>query len=107
MRFAIALECLILPIQSEELAYRLSLRVAWLFEENGHQRMKFAKRIKELYALRSKIVHSGSYEVAEKYRNDVCCITKNAILRLLTDPDVERCHKPEELHEYFEKLTFK
>ena len=105
--FAIALECLVLPTQSDELTYRLSQRVARLLGEDVDTRVKLAKRTKELYGIRSKVVHSGHYEVTEVECNEVRTIAKNVILKLLTNSNVEQCRKPKELHEYFEKLTLK
>lgn len=103
--FAIALECLILPKQSEELTYRLSQRVARLLGENADERVKLAKRTKDLYGTRSKIVHSGHYEVTEEECNEIRSIVKTVICELLTNSDVEQCGTPDKLHDYFEELT--
>ena len=45
--FAIALECLVLPKEGDELRYRLSQRVARLCGENVEQRLELAKRTKK------------------------------------------------------------
>ena len=105
--FAIALECLVLPTEKDELRYRLSQRVARLCGEDMDQRLELAKRTKKLYDVRSKIVHSGHYEVTEDERDEIQIATRVVILRLLTDPDVEKYGKLDKLHEYFERLTFK
>lgn len=105
--FAIALECLILPKEKDELRYRLSQRVARLCREDMDQRLELAKRTKKLYDVRSKIVHSGHYEVTEDERDEIRIAARVVILRLLTDPDVEKYGKLDKLHEYFERLTFK
>ncbi len=105
--FAIALECLVLPTEKDELRYRLSQRVARLCGEDMDQRLELAKRTKKLYDVRSKIVHSGHYEVTEDERDEIRIAARVVILRLLTDPDVEKYGKLDKLHEYFERLTFK
>ncbi len=105
--FAIALECLVLPTDKDELRYRLSQRVAQLCGEDMDQRLELAKRTKKLYDVRSKIVHSGHYEVTEDERDEIRIAARVVILRLLTDPDVEKYGKLDKLHEYFERLTFK
>lgn len=105
--FAIALECLVLPTDKDELRYRLSQRVARLCGEDMDQRLELAKRTKKLYDVRSKIVHSGYYEVTEDERDEIRIAARVVILRLLTDPDVEKYGKLDKLHEYFERLTFK
>ncbi|MCY4604204.1 MAG: HEPN domain-containing protein [Gemmatimonadetes bacterium] len=105
--FVIALECLVLPTEKDKLRSRLSQRVARLCGEDMDQRLELAKRTKKLYDVRSKIVHSGHYEVTEDERDEIRIAAKVVILRLLTDPDVEKYGKLDKLHEYFERLTFK
>ena len=104
--FAIALECLVLPTERDELRYRLAHRVARLCGEDLDQRLELAKITKKLYDVRSKIVHSGHYEVTEDERAEIRIAAKVVILKLLTDPDVEKYCKLGKLHEYFERRTF-
>ena len=104
---AIALECLILPEQNEELTYRLSQRVARLLGKDFDVRLELAKRTKALYSIRSKIVHNGHYEVTEQECNEIRAIAKNVILELLTNLEVEGFCRPKELHEYFECQSLK
>lgn len=97
---------LVLPTKTDKLSHRLSQRVAWLWGEDEDQRLELAKRTKKLYEIRSKIVHSGYYEVTEDERAEIRMAVKAVILRLLTDPDVEKYGKLNELHGYFERRTF-
>ena len=101
--FAIALECVVLPQQSGELTYRLSQRIARLIGENVDQRLNLSRIAKSLYAIRSKIVHSGHYEVTEEQRDEVRAAAKEVIVRLLTNWDVQQCRQPKELDEWFDK----
>ena len=105
--FAIALECVVLPQQGAELTYRLSQRAARLVGENGDQRLKLFKIAKKLYGIRSKIVHSGHYEVTEEERDEVRAAAKEVIVRLLMNRDVQQCRKSKELDEWFDKQALK
>ena len=64
--YAIALECIVLPgTDGGELRHRLSQRVARLLGGDMGDRVVLQKKTKKLYDIRSKIVHSGFYEVNE------------------------------------------
>ena len=89
--FAIALECLVLPTRGAELTHRLSQRVAWILSGDPDQRRGLTKRVRELYEVRSRVVHDGHYEVTEFERNGIRAVAKEVIDRLLLDPIVEQC----------------
>ena len=103
--FMIALECLILPRGDQKLQHRLSSRIARLLDGNTVRRKELTKTVKELYAIRSKIVHSGFHEVAEKQCNQVRNIAKIIILRLLTNQYVRKFSKKEDLEKWFEEIS--
>ncbi|MGO9209308.1 MAG: hypothetical protein ACLPXM_11915 [Terriglobales bacterium] len=65
--YAIALETLLLGRETTgEITYQLATRCANLLGSPGlNQRRAVVRHIKELYRLRSKIVHSGSLEVTD------------------------------------------
>src|SRR5215216_3884223 len=64
--YAISLESLVLlENEKEELGYRLRTRVAHLLGIDLDGRKKISKRVRDLYDVRSKIVHSGSYQVTD------------------------------------------
>ena len=105
LQFAVALECLVLPERGDELSYRLSHRVARALGSTPETRVEIAKEVKDLYKLRSNIVHDGHLEISE---GDVYMIQDFAIeviCRLLTDSEVQEFHKADELREYFEKRS--
>lgn len=81
--FAIALEAAVLPEHNQELTYRLSLRVAGLMGRSREQRVEIRQWVAALYGVRSKIVHSGSYEVTDEDLGRLRWLTKSVLLRLL------------------------
>lgn len=81
--FAIALESAVLPEQAEELNYRLSLRVSRLAGGDRAHRSEVKRSVRGLYKVRSKIVHSGFYEVTDEDLGRLRWLTKVVLLRLL------------------------
>ncbi len=64
--FAIALESVVLGNNvQQELSYQLALRIAHLTSSKSKDRKELVGRVKRLYALRSRIVHSGSRSVTK------------------------------------------
>ena len=102
--FAIALESLILPQKGQELTHRLSQRVARLLAKGVTKRLEHSKQISSLYAIRSKIVHSGSYEVDASDLNLIRVYTKKVIARMLSKAEVRRCRTTPELSEWLKRL---
>jgi hypothetical protein len=101
--YAIALESLVLAEnQKDELGYRLSIRVAHLLGDNVQHREDITKRIKELYEIRSKIVHSGFYQVTDADLGDMRKITKGCILRILKDKELFEIKSTVEFIKWFE-----
>ena len=105
LMFIIALECLILPKQDMELRYRLSQRAAWFLGDTPDKRKNIKKLIKKLYDIRSKIVHSGRYEVPEEEYHQAYKVAKISILKMLTNQDISGLSSLDELDGWFEKLT--
>jgi hypothetical protein len=84
--YAISLECLILSDnEKEELTYRLRTRIAHLLGSDLENRKKIKKRVGELYDIRSKIVHSGWYQVTDADLGVIRLYTKSCILRIIND----------------------
>ena len=84
--FAIALEAAVLPLQHPEQTYRLSTRVAGLLGRNRLERTQIRQSVAELYDVRSRIVHSGSYEVTEADLGRLRSLAKETLLRLVARP---------------------
>jgi hypothetical protein len=81
---AIALESLLLPeTNPQELGYRLGLRAAFFLAEDSQSRRMIQQKIKKLYGVRSKIVHSGSYRVSMSEYQEMRVVAKRCIYRAL------------------------
>ena len=65
MRVAIALERLLIVDSEETTTERISLRLPMLIAKRLDHRLAIQKSIKRLYAVRSKIVHTGYIGVTE------------------------------------------
>lgn len=105
LMFMIALECLILPKQGMELSYRLSQRAAWFLGNTPDKRKDIKKLIKKLYRIRSKIVHSGVYEVPEEKYHQAYEVVKISIFKMLTNQDIGGLSSLDKLDDWFEKLN--
>lgn len=105
LMFMIALECLILPKQNMELSYRLSQRAAWFLGNTPDKRQDIKALIKKLYNIRSKIVHSGGYEVPEEKYHQAYKVAKISTLKMLTNQNISGFSSLDKLDDWFEKLT--
>jgi hypothetical protein len=100
--YAISLESLILlDNEREELTYRLRTRVAHLLSQGVENRMKLAKKIGDLYAVRSKIVHQGSYQVTDADLSLMRIYSKNCILHILNKEPFSSMDRIESLVKWF------
>jgi hypothetical protein len=108
MLFAIALETLVLPeMEPRELSYRLRTRTAHLLGRTRAERTELSARVNKLYETRSKIVHSGSYEVTEDALGQIRSIVKRAILRVLLHRQLGSVTTAGELAEWFESKVLR
>lgn len=101
--YVIALESLILADQDpRELSYRLRLRVAQLLGEDLEARREIGKRVSDLYSIRSKIVHSGHYEVSDADLSLIRRVVKTCIIKLSNDAEFWSLHTPDEFGKWIE-----
>lgn len=106
--FAIALETLVLPdSDSQELNYRLRIRVAHLLGSHRGQRAELSSTVRRLYKIRSQIVHSGSYQVTDDDLGQLRSITKRSIFRVLLHRKISQLRTGKELAEWFEARVLK
>ena len=86
LQYAIALESITLGSQQDvELTYRLSLRTALLVGSRVDSRKMIRRQVRDLYNVRSRIVHSGHYEVSDADLNLIRMFSKTCILRVLSE----------------------
>ncbi|MFT3796545.1 hypothetical protein [Flavobacterium sp.] len=72
---------------SSSIANQISEWGAFIFSEKKEIRLKTYKKIKELYALRSKVVHSGFNEVNADNLFDALSLIKNIIVNLVINEE--------------------
>jgi hypothetical protein len=100
--YAIALESFVLaegdPV---ELGYRLQLRVAHLLGETPDARRALVARVKQLYKVRSAIVHSGSFRVTDADLGAMRQLAKLSLIRACTSDDFTRMRVPDDLAAWF------
>ncbi len=97
----IALENLFLKDTSQELGYRLRIRIAHLLGQNTGHRKELFKFIKEAYSLRNTIVHGEKSQKLKKL-NDIYLLQTRKILResikyVLKNPNVWSGDKLDEI----------
>jgi len=85
----IALESLYLPVQDTELNFRLSLRVSKMLENKEINDIdKIFKKIKEIYTVRSKLVHSGdSKGLSTGLYSQLTEVVRLSLLKYLNDSE--------------------
>ncbi len=106
LHFAIALESLILLDQKTELNYRLSIRLAHLLGKSGEYRPGIAKQIRELYEIRSQIVHSGNFDIADVDLASIRFITRSTIVHLIRNEPFASMKTSDELVKWFDQQIF-
>ena len=81
--FMVALEALMLPHDSRDLANRLQTRVSHLLGANAADRGWLYDNVKHLYEVRSNIVHEGFVEVEDSDLTLLGMIVKDCIFRVI------------------------
>ena len=104
--YTIALESIILPDRDTESTYRLALRLAHLMASEFKHRPGIAKQIRDLYGIRSAIVHSGNFEVREGELSRMQFLVKNSLVHLLRDAPFSGMNSQSELIQWFDKQIF-
>lgn len=101
--YAIALESIVLvDNENAELSYRLRIRIAHLITSNPKDRKEVVNTVKELYNLRSKIVHDGKYEITKLELDSMKYISIRCIQRLCVDPLFQNVTSPENFSDWLE-----
>jgi len=86
VNWMIALEALYSD-SAQELRHKLSVRAAWMLGETPQERLKIAKRMRELYDLRSEIVHGVQPRVSDNDIQTIESYVRHSIIRLLKRRD--------------------
>ena len=81
----IGLEALYLPDGNQELSFRLSLRMAYTLETNPKERKALYTFIKNLYDIRSRIVHGDTYRLNVNEINKLNDLLRNSLKLWIND----------------------
>lgn len=102
--YMIALESIMLAENDrDELGYRLRVRVAHLLGRDLQARRRLSEQVRDLYRIRSQIIHSGKYEVKYADLGLIRSITKKCILRILVDEPFKSMNNPNDLVSWFDE----
>jgi len=84
-KLMMALESLVILDDREQIVVNLAERTAFLIAEKLSDRIYVNHRIKELYRLRSRVIHHGRIEITYSELHWLCYVVQAAILRLVID----------------------
>ena len=85
---------------------QISESLALIVGNNYAERIEIEKRIKDLYGVRSGIVHAGKDEISYDDYMTFLQYARIVIIRLLTDKELIRLDSIEKLFEYTKKLKY-
>jgi len=77
--------------------------VAFLLDDKYEERKEIKKRMKELYSVRSKIVHHGDVDITRYDLRYLTDVTQYVIISLILRKDELGIKSKEDLYEWFEK----
>lgn len=80
--------------------------VAMIVGETPDQRLEIEKEIKDLYSIRSGIVHSGDKDIDKKDFEIFIYYIRLIVQILLTNPQYAECETIEELYEYLKRQKY-
>ena len=98
----IALECVVLPKRESKVFKKLSRRLARILELEGDREREFKCRLRDLYDLRSDLVHDGSLEISENDRAYLQRVALVVVERLLNRSEIAHISSLEELRDQLE-----
>ena len=103
--YAISLESLVLADnEKDELKYRLRQRVVHLISKKDKEsRERVFQKAGELYDIRSKIVHSGDYQVTDADLSLMRYYSKSCILRILNKKPFSTMESVDSLVKWFNR----
>lgn len=106
LKLTLVLECLLNVSKSEPVTIALSERVAFVLEQTLDKRIKMVARVRQLYDIRSQIVHNGSSEVDEGELGELEYIVSRLIALFLTNPEYSSLKTKKDLKEKVDNIKF-
>jgi hypothetical protein len=102
IKAAIALEIIFTPskkaIITPSIVNQISESIALILGSSVDKRLKLEKRVKDLYELRSKIVHSGNKDINPADYKTLLEIARSVIIKILTSDKLNSVKTVEELY---------
>lgn len=102
-----ALEALLLLDSHTELSYRLNLYASFIVGKNFKSRTEIFNKLKSLYEIRSKIVHTGVYEIDDDDLNSLKFLVINVVLAILLEKKYIRCGSIDNFKEMMKEIVLK
>lgn len=111
LQVAIALECLLTKQTkgyyiNASITYSISEALSFLIGNTKDERLEHFKEIKNLYGLRSAIVHSGKSRISIKEYYEFFHRVRSGIYRILDLMEEHNFKSIEELYDYIDELKF-
>lgn len=100
--FTIALESAVMCGNSQEITYKLAVRIAHLLGRNSNHRREVFVRIKGLYKVRSSLVHSGNKEISQPDVEEMRIICLTALYQLSKLAEEHQITSQEALERWFD-----
>jgi hypothetical protein len=106
--FAMSLENLLLGSKKDsELAYRLRIRGAHLIGPDLEGKKKIQRHLRDLYQVRSQIVHSGSAQIKDSDMYLLQLYVKQAILTILTGAAFAEMKTEQDIEDWFDEQVLR
>ena len=93
-------------IVSPSILSQISESTALLLGKNVNDRLEIEKQMKQLYSIRSGVVHAGSKEVSEESYSLFVSYIRNVITKLLVSHPYNSCSTIEDLYEELKKIKY-
>jgi hypothetical protein len=106
IKLMMALESLLILDDREQTVYNLGERTAFLAAKKLSDRIYVSHRTKELYLLRSRVIHHGRVEITYSELYWLSCVVQAVILRLITDQNRLGLSNDEEFRNWLVALKF-
>jgi hypothetical protein len=101
--YMIALESLVLGSRSKsEVTFQLRIKTGHLIKSGSEGRKSLLRRLGVLYDIRSKIVHSGSFQVTDSELREARYYSKQAVLTVADNEPFKSMQSEQEFDEWLE-----
>ncbi|ALC88896.1 hypothetical protein AM500_03085 [Bacillus sp. FJAT-18017] len=106
IKLMLSIECLFNTNNSDPITATLRDRMAFTLANTKEERMDIAKKMNDLYSLRSKIVHHGNSRIKLLDLLNLENLAADAIVQFLTNEKLLEIKTKKELQQYFEELKY-